>query len=44
VNVRKHSFTVRVAKHRHRLPREVVQSPSLEKFKTPLVAGLGNLL
>ena len=34
LNIRKHFFTVRVTKHCHRLPREVVESPSLEIFKT----------
>lgn len=27
-------FTVRVVKHGHELPREIVESPSLQTFKT----------
>jgi len=30
LNIRKHFFIVRVTKHCHRLPREVVGSPSLD--------------
>ena len=33
VNISKPFFTVRVTQHGHRLPRKVVQSPSLEIFK-----------
>jgi len=44
VNIRKHSFTVRVIEHWHRLTREVVESPSLEICKTQLDRILGNLL
>ena len=37
-------FTVRLMEHRHRLPREVVDSPSLEIVQTKLDAHLCSLL
>jgi len=37
-------FTVRVTEHRHRLPREVVDSPSLEILESHLHMVLGSLL
>ncbi|KFV75954.1 hypothetical protein N308_14297, partial [Struthio camelus australis] len=44
LNMRKNFFPVRVTEHWHRLPREVVESPSLEVFKSHLDVILGNML
>ena len=43
-NMRRNFFTVRVTEHWNRLPREVVESPSLGIFKARLDAYLGSLL
>ncbi|GAB0190463.1 hypothetical protein GRJ2_001511600 [Grus japonensis] len=44
LNMRKNFLTLRVTKHWNRLPREVVESPPLEIFKTHLDTILCNLL
>jgi len=44
LNMRKNFFPLRVTEPWHRLPREVVESPSLEIFKTRLDKVLCSLL
>ncbi|KFM09965.1 hypothetical protein AS27_04807, partial [Aptenodytes forsteri] len=44
LDIRKKFFTLRVVKHWHRLPREVVDAPSLETFKVRLDRALSNLI
>ncbi|KFW68897.1 hypothetical protein AS28_07577, partial [Pygoscelis adeliae] len=44
LDIRKKFFTLRVVKHWHRLPREVVDAPSLEPFKVRLDGALSNLI
>ncbi|KFW72278.1 hypothetical protein AS28_06150, partial [Pygoscelis adeliae] len=44
LDIRKKFFTVRVVKHWHRLPREVVDAPSLETFKSRLDGALSDLI
>jgi len=36
LDIRKGIFTIRAMRHRHRLPREVVDAPSLETAKVRL--------
>ncbi|KFP11295.1 hypothetical protein Z169_05066, partial [Egretta garzetta] len=44
LDIRKKFFTMRVVKHWNRLPREVVQAPSLETFQARLDGALSNLI
>ncbi|KFR09808.1 hypothetical protein N306_03122, partial [Opisthocomus hoazin] len=44
LDIRKKFFTMRVVKHWPRLPREAVDAPSLEVFKTRLDGALSNLV
>ncbi|GAB0194862.1 hypothetical protein GRJ2_001951500 [Grus japonensis] len=44
LDVRKKFFTVRVVRQWNRLPREAVDAPSLEVFKTRLDEALGNVV
>ncbi|KFQ60942.1 hypothetical protein N334_04255, partial [Pelecanus crispus] len=44
LDIRKKCFTMRVVKHRNRLPREVVEAPSFETFKVRLDGALSNLV
>ncbi|KFW00060.1 hypothetical protein N327_02846, partial [Fulmarus glacialis] len=44
LDIRKKFFTMRVVKHWNRLPREVVDAPSLETFKARLDGALSNLI
>ncbi|KFP15784.1 hypothetical protein Z169_16275, partial [Egretta garzetta] len=44
LDIRKKFFTMRVMKHWNRLPREVVEAPSLETFKARLDGALSNLI
>ncbi|KFR07555.1 hypothetical protein Y956_13262, partial [Nipponia nippon] len=44
LDIRKKFFTVRVVRHRNRLPKEVVDAPSREVFKARLGGALSNLV
>ncbi|KFP40715.1 hypothetical protein N324_11886, partial [Chlamydotis macqueenii] len=43
LDIRKTFFTLTVVEHWHRLPREMVDAPSLEMFKARLDEALSNL-
>ncbi|KFP23042.1 hypothetical protein Z169_13316, partial [Egretta garzetta] len=44
LDIRKKFFRMRVVKHWNRLPREVVEAPSLETFKDRLDGALSSLI
>jgi len=44
LDIRKKFFTMRAVKHWNRLPREVVDVPSLETFRVRLDGALSNLI
>ncbi|KFV18520.1 hypothetical protein N340_06274, partial [Tauraco erythrolophus] len=44
LDIRKKFFTQRVMRHWNRLPRDIVDAPSLEVFKARLDEALGNLV
>ena len=44
LDIRKKFFTVRLVRYWNRLPREVVDAPSLEAFKARLDGALSNLV
>jgi len=44
VDIRKKFFTMRVVRHWNRLPREVVDAPSLAVFKARMDGVLSNLV
>jgi len=44
LDIRKKSFAMRVVKHWHRLPIDMIRAPSLETFEVTLDGALSNMI